>query len=264
MTRRQWVVSAFIVWHLGAVIAAVIPTTGQIQPPRAVALERSNWVESRVAPSFDAIARSTYTLIAVARSAVWPLRRVTTPYLNGLGFDEHWPMFSTPPKTDQYVRIRYFIRRPDGTNRTATELVFPASPEDSVRAFESFRGSYQDRAVNTMLEQFHADERNRPSSAGLAVVSESPYLPLANYFSSRYARAHLSKVERIPRVEVWHGLAPNSPPGTAQITPQARLNLLQDYHTGLIDSLGAADPAALSGTEREADIAWTMEFVQTR
>jgi hypothetical protein len=173
-------------------------------------------------------------------------------------------MFSNPLKIDQYVRVRYFVASARGdVVRTATELVFPAAPEYSVRVFEGFRGSYQDRALNTMLERFHTDELNRPSRVSSSPSRESPYLPLANYFAKRYALLHLADDERIRRVEIWHGVAPNPMPTGERGTPAQRLDLLRDYHSGLIDAIGTAAPALLSATEREVDIGWTLELVQT-
>jgi hypothetical protein len=165
---------------------------------------------------------------------------------------------------DQYLRIRYFIATTGGVNRTATELVFPTWPEYRVKAFGAFRASYQDRAMNTMLERFHEARGNRPSSSLTMTSAENPYLPLARFFSGRYEREKLSGDERVERIEIWHGFAPNPPPGAASSTPLQRLNLLSDYYTGLVDAPGPSAPAGLNATEREGDIVWTIEFIETK
>jgi hypothetical protein len=115
-----------------------------------------------------------------------------------------------------------------------------------------------------MLERYHADEQNRPFATASPPSAESPYLPLVNYFAARFARSRLSPGELIERIEVWHGVAPAAPPGAVASPPPPRLDLLRDYDAGLVDSLGPADPAPLSTTEREVDIAWTVEFIQVR
>jgi hypothetical protein len=265
MSRRQFLISILLVWHLVAVTAAVIPASGKVQAPTPVEPDPNNRLAIRLAPLLDAAARGSFASLETLRRVVSPARAITTPYLNVLGFDEYWTMFSNPPKIDQYVRVRYFIRG-SGTRRlrTVTELLFPASPEYDVRTLQSFRGSYQDRVVNTMLERYHAEEQNRPSATQESPGGESPYLPLANYFADRFARSRISPGEVIERVEVWHGVAPATPPGAIAQTPPPRLDLLRDYHAGLVDSLGPADPVPLSATEREADIAWTAEFIQVR
>jgi hypothetical protein len=261
LSRRQWIVSLFLTWHVTAVVAAVIPAAGSVQPPKAVQPEPADWIEAHFAPALDVLAGHAYSMLNVLRRAASPARSLTAPYMNVLGFDEHWVMFSEPIKFDQYVRVRYFVRTPSGSSRTATELVSPASPEYSVRTFQSFRGSYQDRAINTMLEQFHRSDPPRPRETNTPSTVDRPYLPLATYLSRKYA-SHLAPDERLERLEIWHGAAPNPPP-RGQQTPSHREDLLRDYYSGLVDSIGPAVPAPLSATEREEDIGWTLEFVQT-
>ena len=267
MTRRQWLVSAFLVWHLAAVLSAVVPSPSVVgSPPRDVSPATDNWLVARTASSLDVGARVMHGVMAGAWRVVAPVRTLTSGYLNVLGFDEYWTMFASPVKGDQYLRVRYFVAASAAEgSRTATELVFPAWPEYEVRTVGAFRGSYQDRAMNTMLEHFHEaraqqSQRSRPASPPAA----SAYIPLATYFSHRYQRDRMSRDQHLVRVEIWHGVAPNPLPGSLSVPSPERMNLLRDYHSGLIDALGSASPAAPGATEREADIVWTLEFTEAR
>lgn len=259
VTRRT-LVSLFIAWHMTAVFVAVIPSANAIAPPYSVQPSGGSRLPAWVAPRLDALARNVDWMLPHIRAVTAPIRLLTTPYLNTLGFDEQWVMFANPNRTDQYVRVRYFVHASNtGVSRTVTELVYPAWPEYEPRGFASFRGSYQDRATNTMLERFHSDE-HQPVVDATNRARESPYLPLARYFGSRFARTGLRSSEAVQRVEVWHGVAPNQPPGRDASTPAARLNLLRDYYAGLSDLLGPATASPMAAVEREIDIVWTLEY----
>ena len=112
--------------------------------------------------------------------ATGPLGAPLREYLSLTGLGQQWRMFSSPPKVDQYVRVRYYVASGDpGTpGRSlwiATELVMPAHREDRIRLLQSFRDSNRDKAVAIALDNFYRHRKQglvRPDTTSAALPDD--------------------------------------------------------------------------------------------
>src|ERR1041384_403871 len=102
-------------------------------------------------------------------------------------------MFSNPPHIDRYLRTRYYIETPQGRRWTVTELVMPAHREDRIRLLQSYRDSYQDKAMEIALVGFQ--RARKPSLIAPATKSaELPddLAPIGRYFARRFEQHELA------------------------------------------------------------------------
>lgn len=269
MTRRRQLISAFIGLHLLAISVDALPPPGRW---RALAAKTPD------APPADALASdpsapapSPPANAAPASSDAgngWRVaRRAADAYLKTLMLNQRWAMFSNPPRHDQYLRTRYYIRNGRGQVRIVTELVRPAHPENEVRLLRSYGASFVDKALDVALSEFYRHRSPalvRPDTRWSELPDD--LAPAARYFSRRYAsRARLDSSDRIIRTEVWAGTAPNprlldGPPPTFV----ARRAALEEYYDGPIEE--AVRPGTVPpyhAIERQADIEWILEYFET-
>jgi hypothetical protein len=262
---RKYLIPAFVIWHLVAIIEGAVPPATQFTFPERQSLSASGMLVERVTPVLDGLSAA---IVPVVRSVRWvtsPIRPITRRYRALTGLGQSWNMFSNPSRNDRYVRVRYHIQSPQGRRWTATELISPANREDRMRWFQSFRDSYRDKDLNISLTNFY-NHRKADSIRPDTRPSELPndLAPIAHYFERRFRRG-LSSTERIVRVEVWYGLAPTPPPG--QSTEEDRLAqrraVLQDYYEGPIEQRVRTPPLPpYHGVETEADIRWILEYYE--
>jgi len=258
MSRGQWLTSAFIVLHVGAMLLATTPAPAREQ---YLAIDAREEARAAGRNAWDALARAVAPpLLGLTRTLAAP-RRPADRYLHSLGFDEQWTMFANPPRTDEYLRLRYVIgSREAGMTgvEIVDELLLPGAREYDVRGVQSFRDSYRDRAMNTAIDRFH---QNAASRGGVATGDVSDYEPIVAFFGRRL-RASLDSSRQLLRVEVWHGSAPSAMGGLSDAA-SIRWTVLEDYRQRANDRTARFSPAPpLFAIEREADITWTLEFVR--
>ena len=257
-------------WHVVAVFLGALPPAARFTAASAkVSPETTPDDRSNVAAALDSSLRFVLpALRAVALVGDWA-RPVVRRYHQLTGTRQSWSMFGDPPRSDRYMRLRYYVR-PVKTGRlwTATELVWPASPEDEVRLLSSFRDSFRDKALDNSLDRFR--ERRRPSLVQPGTQStELPddLAPVARYFARRFTNTHLPSdgSERIVRTEVWVGTARNHEPGDAMATMRHadRITALRAYYEGPVEQRFSLTPLPpYHAAELEADIEWLLDYFE--
>ena len=267
MTRRRLVI-AFVVWHLTAIVLGAIPPSSRLSnfPDRST--------PGTLGPAVDAVTlgldRITRAAFVVPRVLLWlskPLQPLASRYLRATGLGQSWAMFSNPPQYDEYVRTRYYVQPPGGRAYMVTELVSPALREDRVRLVDSYRASYQDKAIAIALSSFYS-KRKKALIAPETRPDQLPddLAPIGRYFARRYAARALDDSDaRIVRTEVWVGRA--ATPGLGMPRDEAsyreRLAALQTYYDGPVEERFHVPPyPPYHGGENEADIVWVLEYFE--
>jgi hypothetical protein len=264
-------VSLFIAGHLTALVIGSIPPPNQLSDPALPEARGIEPVSAWLTPRLDAVA----AVAAGAHRALWnvttPLRPIVSRYLGATGLEQRWAMFWNPSLSDQYVRVRYYVapRETGGRPRPrwlATELVSPAHREDRVRMLQSFHDSYSDKAMEIAMSTFRR-KRGMNLVRPDTMPKELPdsLAPIARYFSRRFARTRLSENERVVRVEVWGGSAPNPPFGSAATGAAIaeRRARLGGYYDGPVERrLGSMTYPPYHAEEDEADIQWVLEYYE--
>jgi hypothetical protein len=271
MTRGR-LVSAFVVWHLTAILLGAIPPPDRVSTPSA--RERPGAlgpVGDRVTDAFDGLAS---VIQPISRGIWWvtrPLHRAADSYRALTGLGQAWGMFSNPPRVDQYVRTRYYVQpgidAGVGRRWIASELVMPAHREDRVRLVTSYRDSYQDKAIAIALETFY--RRRKPALIRPDTRSDelpNDLAPIGRYFARRFARRELAgTAQRIIRTEVWVGNAasPDLGGSTDRAVHVTRLAALQAYYEGAVEQRLTVPPyPPYHAGEQEADIQWVLEYYE--
>lgn len=229
MTLPRKAVSAFLVWHLTAIGIASLPSNASISTP----------------------------IIAA------PVRA----YISLTGQAQQWAMFSSPPHYDTYWRVRYYIQPANGRPWIATELVGPAHREDRIRLAQSFRDSYQDKALELALDAFY--KRRKPVALNPGTrPGQLPddLAPVGRYFARRFARERLRGTdERIVRTEIWVGLADNKEMGSPiDWTALAeRRAVLSEFAGGPVENRLRVPPyPPYHGVDEEVGIRWVLEYFE--
>jgi hypothetical protein len=176
-------------------------------------------------------------------------------------------MFSNPPQWDEYLRTRYYIKPATGRLYTATELVWPALREDRVRLVESYRASYQDKAIAIALASFYGHRK----AALIQPDTRSDQLPddlapIGRYFARKYVASELKgSGARIVRTEVWVGRAATAPLGQPRDDEalRSRRAALEAYYEGPVEErLNVRPYPPYHGGETEAEIQWLLEYFE--
>jgi hypothetical protein len=266
-TRRRLVI-AFVAWHLMAIVLGAIP------PPNTLSNFPDRNTPGALGPTVDgltrAIDRVTQAAFVVPRAFMWltsPIHPLAAAYRRLTGVGQSWAMFSNPPPYDEYVRTRYYVQPPQGRTYIVSELVSPALREDRLRLVESYRASYQDKAIAIALASFYS----RRKKELIAPETRSEQLPddlapIGRYFARRYAGRWLEgSGARIVRTEVWIGRAKSPDLGVPrdEASHTQRLAALQVYYDGPIEErLYVPDSPPYHAGENEADIQWLLEYYE--
>ena len=267
MTKRCLVI-AFVVWHLTAIVLGAIPSSSRLSnfPDRNTPGALGPVVDM-VTLGLDRVTRAAFVL---PRAFLWlsrPIQPLARWYLRLTGLGQSWAMFSNPPQYDEYVRTRYYVQPSNGRAYTVTELVSPALREDRIRLVESYRASYQDKAMAIALSAFYSN-RKKALIAPETRPEQLPddLAPIGRFFARKYAAHALdASGARIVRTEVWVGRA--ATPGLGMPYDDAsrreRLAALQTYYDGPVEERFRVPPyPPYHGGENEADIVWVLEYFE--
>jgi len=264
MTRRQWLLSVLIAWHLTAVILAALPEANAM--PGFVRAQPAPGWRGAVTTGFDAAGAAWAPVPRAIGWLVHPLRPPFSAYIRFTGLQQTWAMFSNPPRFDQYMRVRYYVQPASGRRWMATQLVLPAHREDRVRLAQSYRDSYLDKLFAVALAGFQANRKPELVMAGTRPEQLPDDLaPIARYYSRIFARHLGAPGDRIVRTEVWFGAAPNTPPGQQRDEQvlNARRAVLLGYYEGVIEERVFVPPyPPYHAAQREADIEWLLEYFE--
>jgi hypothetical protein len=172
-----------------------------------------------------------------------------------MGLRQQWNMFANPLPVDQYVRLGYYVSTAAGPERLFQELVLPAQHEDRVRLVHQFR----DKAVLNAFETFFRNLKSTPSPDSLP----RDFMPLIRYFRERFKARHLRIDEQVARTDLWIGAATIPPRGHAVPSDvlQTRLAVLNEYFDGPIGVNASLPYPKRESAQREADILWTLEYI---
>lgn len=264
MSRSQWMVSLFLVWHLGSL------GVSSFAPPEDVLVTSTgrrvahDWLSRVVTPLADAAAASVEPLNLFLWRATMPLRAVASPYIHGAGLHQRWQMFVAPARELIYLRARYYWQpasepASSGEVLTTTRIVFPVDREDEPKLLASFRNRYRNKATTNIMEDFYDVQWK-----GLEDDSR-PLEPVLAFHTRRFQSEDVSAERRVLRAELWYGAAPIAEPGqrVAEDQSTAHLGALRRYYADPRPEvvLRRAYPRRWV-VEREADIVWTLVHIE--
>ena len=271
MLTYKRAVSAFLIWHMAALLIGAIPSP-TLDPLPALPLPRKitdDRIAAVVAPPLDAVVERFATVPRVLWRDLRPVRYGVDLYLHALHLEQRWSMFANPPTVDQYLKIRYFVA-PAGSGAQptwmASELVLPAHREDSIRGVRSYFDSARDKAVAIAIDDFNrsfervVDRTGQPPSP-----LPDDLAPVGRYFARRFERQQLRPSERIVRIETWYGEVRNPPRGQelTEETRAERARVLGRYYEGPIRAT-PNEVHRYGAMEHEADVTWKLAFFEDR
>lgn len=270
MTSAQRLVSAFIVFHLAAITIGAIPSPDalpdDVLEPRSKEFDGLHGVATR---SLDALVAPLVRFHAAIWTTTRPLRPPFWYYLRATRQYEKWNMFYRPPREDEYMHMRYYVR-PTGSRvlRVHRELVYPAHEEGTIRLFGAFADSFRDKALALAFEAYvqRVEALRDREAAEPGAAASSELYPILDFFTRRFEARALVPGERIERAELWWGLAPTPAPGgpVDRAGLAERRRVLQGYDAFGSTLLPADDHAPIGAGLREADIVWRLLAVRTR
>ena len=264
MSRERQLLSLLIAYHLAAVTFAALPAPRDLNPVQDIRHPEQG-VSAWLAPAFDGLATWLSKIQPALFRASEPVRLVTRPYVDA-GLRQKWNMFSNPGTDDQYLRVDVVVGRAAGDGGSAggrpvahQELVFPADDESRPRWVHQFR----DKAIFNALENYFLRLRREDDYQAPDASRVQDLRPVARHFTNAFLRTHPRHAARLLRTELWHGTAPNPPPGNALASTilRARLLRLEQYRREVAASTAVAAPV-VGRREREADLVWTLVHVQ--
>lgn len=270
MTSAQRLVSAFIVFHLAAITIGAIPSPDalpdDVLEPRSKEFDGLHGVVTR---SLDALVAPLVRVHAAIWTTIRPLRPPFWYYLRATRQYEKWNMFYRPPREDEYMHMRYYVR-PAGSRllRVHRELVYPAHEEGTIRLFGAFSDSFRDKALSLgfdgYLERLEA-LRDRGGAAEPEAAASRELFPILDFFTRRFESRALVPGERIEKTELWWGLAPTPAPGEPvdRAGLAERHRVLQGYDAFGSTLLSADEQVPVGASMREADIVWRLLAVRT-
>lgn len=272
MSGHRRLVSVFLAGHLAAIGVSAIPSAGSLSADARVPGAPPNAVSAAVTPRLDRLARTSAAVLERLDTVVAPVRRATGPYLQRLGLYQTWRMFTSPPRYDSYVRMRYFVASPKGGSSVlpafvATELIYPAGREDRVKLLQ-YQNAYRNKALSNAMDRFHvqyAAQLVRPRGDFMPGEAGRHLAPLARYYTRRFTSGHLSNGERVVRAELWHGVAENGVAGSAAeaLRRASRQVRLQRFYDGPVEEpIQRQSMRPLMSEDHDGDVTWALEHVE--
>jgi hypothetical protein len=261
MSRSHLGASAFLLWHLVAISISAVPAPDDVNS-RNLPRRPESYTPPLPVAILDNLSRRLEQVEADVWAVTRPLHKATETYLAVTGLRQVWDMFYGPPTESRFLRLRYYIVAPSGATWTATELVGPAHRDDRIGLVDSFRASYQDKAYENAFAGLGSQLQLTGTDAPGQIADS--LAPIAQYFARRFRDARLVPGERVLRVDVWYGGASILPPGQRPRPQQseARRMLLERYAAGPVESrVDDSVRPAFGSVEREADIVWTLLYI---
>lgn len=285
----RWLISIFLCCHLTALAVAAIPSPidlrqadGRRPPAEALSAALGPLFDLAPASTDDAVSAhvrpvldAANVLVGEIAGIVWwltgPVRAASDSYVGSLGLAQGWKMFGNPPRGGEYLRLRYYSSRgpADADALTvATELVFPAVSDAERRLLAAYRQGHRDKAVSNAFTAYlqtrmRTDGRRAAEDGSPDPALARTFVPLVRYFSGRYAGG-LGDGGRLVRTEAWYGWATLRARGDLPLAPRSRAAALGRYYRG-VQEQPAPRPIfqPLDTIEREADVLWTLIYVET-
>jgi hypothetical protein len=256
MSARRRLLSALLLYHVIAISVDAVPDPARMKPVASAAPVASDAVSRALTPVFNGLAAVVAALEPGLYRVTGPLRLLTRPYINA-GLRQRWNMFTEPVVYDHYLRVDYYLA-PTGTSTASRfqELVLPVGREDRVRLLHDFRDK---DLINLLIAVY-----TPPIGPIDPALPQDDLGMVAHYFRRRFESGSDPPV-RVVRTEIWYGSAPIPPPGesVAPAVLASRLDALLNYYDGPAPAVPVAAGArpGVTATERQADIVWTLAYV---
>lgn len=265
MSRNRYLISALLSFHLIALVVSAVPPPEDLASVDAARFPQEADIVSRiVTPILDTAADGIGAVEPSLFYALRPLRSVTRAYTRA-GLGQRWTMFVHPSRSDQYVRLDYFVS-PDPLSPRADlfrELVLPVDPAERLAYFrgKSIRNSI--RYYHQRLEQaektasMSQDEQNRTAARRLATI--------ARFYRERLERDRKDLSGRVVRTEMWYALAPSPPPGQRLTAGEIerREMALAGYRNTRIANVARPGAPRLRVAQPDADLTWVLLYVDS-
>jgi hypothetical protein len=142
--------------------------------------------------------------------------------------------------------------------------VLPAQADGRMRLRHDFRDKAIINALDAFLARTAGPERRSPAERDAA---SNDLGPVVHYFRNQLRDRSLGGERTIVRTELWYGRALIPPPGQSPSdeTRSAREQALTAHAARSVVADGAQfDQHALGSEQREADILWTLEYIEWR
>ena len=266
-----WILAA----HLTALAISAIPSPEALRAARGTRESVDDAVSRIIRPGLD----NAGSLLVAVSGALWhltsPVRPFVQRYLNTLGLAQTWNMFASPPRGSQFLRFRYFVAStaaPRAPERVVSEVVFPAAAYGTFRGLGAYWQSHRDKAASNGIEAYY-QERGRRREAGMAEPGEHDpqldaalgrsFVPLARYYDRRFGES-LREGELLVRSEAWYGWATSPHRGERRVAETERAAALARYARGPVSEISTTNRHTIDSEESEADIRWTLLYVQGR
>ena len=271
MSPHRRLISVFLGCHLVALAVSAVPSPAAVSTDARVPGAPPSALSTRVTPLLDKAAAAAPSVLRRLAAVTSPVSRLTAPYLQRLGLYQTWRMFTSPPRYDSYVLMRYFVASSAGGSSAlpafaVTELIYPSHPEDEIKGIHEYRDSYRNKAVSNAMERFHVQYSAALKARDVASADPGRHLaPVARYYARRFAGSGLGDGERLVRAELWHGVAANAVvAGAADVEQRrARARVLQALRDGPVRESTLERPVRpLMFEERSADISWALDHVE--
>jgi len=273
MSRPPKIVAWLLTAHLIALAISAIPSPESLRAARGTRESADDIASAMVRPTLDNAGSLLLSVSDGLYRLTSPVRPLTRRYVGALGLHQTWNMFASPPRGSQYLRFRYFVRNPSArTERIVSEIVYPAVPDGTFRGLRSYWQAHHDKAAANAIEAYY-QERDRRRAVGLGEPRESDaaldvalarsFRPLARYYHRRFA-ASLGGGEEVARSEAWSGWASSPHRGQPRPAESDRMTALARYAAGPVEEAPGVGRHAIDSEEIEADIRWTLLYVQGR
>jgi hypothetical protein len=282
MSAPERAVSAFLIFHLIAIVTTAVARPPEERVRSEAATVSRGALSAAVTPILNAVAARERRVAEWLWQTSGPLRAFTTTYTRAFGLGQKWGMFSNVPPYGEYLRLTFVVESPreggGARTRVVHQLIYPAWRLDQFRGIEGFRASYRNKTIEQVLLTFVRSTRDEwpgpPKSQRFVRSEQAPAgadrLPfslaaLVREYRNQYRERYLKPGENIARTEVWRGEAPDRPAGepgdeSMMRTREATLDqFLEGPVTCLLCSAERPDPGA---TIKEVDIVWSLYYVE--
>jgi hypothetical protein len=263
MSRRERLISAFIVFHLLAITVTAIPAPDLLKPESQPVESELSALGRSLAPLADATVAPLRALQLAAWTGTKGLRAIVRPYVQATWLFEQWDMFSGPSRVDHYIVLWYYTSVPGSPLlRVQRELISPAHGEGGSRLMNSPGDAFRDKAIVTFVLSYLKRVRDHdPHRSEASERSQEVVYPIIRTYAARFKTKNVTAGETLVRTDLWRGTAPIPPTGQTVPTEtlEERRQVLERYQGHVDVALVPRERLPRFGAVfREADLTWTL------
>ena len=267
-----WLLTA----HVAALFVSAIPSPQSLRAARGTRESVDDAAGRIIRPPLD----SAGAVLVGLSGALWrvtsPIQPIVRRYVYTLGLGQTWNMFANPPRGSQFLRFRHFVRDKNAasgnSDQVFSEIVFPAAADGTFRGLGAYWESHRDKAASNAIEAYYQERQRRrevgmgeprEDDAALDAALARSFVPLARYYHRRFS-ASLPQGDAHIRSEAWYGWASSPHRGEHRAAETERTAALARFAAGLVSEPSGTRPHTIDSEEIEADIRWTLLYVQER